>query len=67
MRSIGLASLSTLVLVAAVVRVLGPLLWPSGYVACIVLSGIAWSIAYALYFAAYLPHLTAPRADGKAG
>ena len=56
-----------LVLAAAIVRVFGPLALPSAYVGWIVSSGALWSIAYAVYFVSYWPHLTSARLDGKAG
>jgi uncharacterized protein involved in response to NO len=56
-----------LVLAASVIRVLGPLAAPAMHVAWIVISAAAWSAAYGTYFVAYLPRLTAPRADGRPG
>jgi uncharacterized protein involved in response to NO len=56
-----------LVQLAAAVRVLGPLVVPSVYVASVVASGVLWSAAFALYFIRYWPILTRPRLDGKPG
>jgi uncharacterized protein involved in response to NO len=56
-----------LVQAAAVVRVLAPLLLPGAYVALIVLSGVLWSAAFALFTLAYVPILTRPRLDGQPG
>jgi uncharacterized protein involved in response to NO len=56
-----------LVLLAAIVRVLGPLVAPGVYVATVVVSGVLWSAAFALYFVRYWPILTRPRLDGKPG
>jgi len=56
-----------LVAAAAVVRVFGTLAMPAQHLAWIALSAAAWSAAYAIYFVAYLPRLTAPRADGRPG
>jgi uncharacterized protein involved in response to NO len=56
-----------LVLFAAVVRVLGPLVAPSVYLAGVVASGVLWSAAFTLYFIRYWPVLTRPRLDGKPG
>lgn len=56
-----------LVLLAAAVRVLGPLVAPSAYVAGVVGSGLLWSAAFALYFFRYWPILTRPRLDGRPG
>ncbi|HEX8012094.1 MAG TPA: NnrS family protein [Casimicrobiaceae bacterium] len=56
-----------LVLGAAVVRVLGPMLAPSQYVASVLASAALWSAAYALYAVRYAPLLTRPRQDGRPG
>ncbi len=55
-----------LVLVAAVVRVFGPML-PDTYAASIALSSVCWSAAFATYFVRYWPMLTRPRLDGRPG
>jgi uncharacterized protein involved in response to NO len=52
---------------AAVVRVFGGLLVPSQYVATVVLSGVLWALAFALYAIRYWPVLSRPRLDGKPG
>lgn len=56
-----------LVMSAAVVRVLGALLFPGAYVATVVGSAALWSFALAIYFVRYWPVLTRPRLDGKSG
>jgi uncharacterized protein involved in response to NO len=56
-----------LVQLAAAVRVLGPLVLPAAYLASVVVSGLLWSAAFALYFIHYWPILTRPRLDGKPG
>ncbi len=56
-----------LVQMAVVARVIGPLLLPAAYVACVVAAAIFWSAAFALYAIRYWPILTWPRIDGKPG
>jgi uncharacterized protein involved in response to NO len=56
-----------LVLLAAAVRVAGPLVAPGAYLASVVASGVLWSAAFALYFVRYWPILTRPRLDGRPG
>jgi uncharacterized protein involved in response to NO len=55
-----------LVQLAAIVRVLGPLV-SANYVATIVVSSMLWSAAFAIYAVRYWPVLTQPRIDGKPG
>jgi uncharacterized protein involved in response to NO len=54
---------------AAVVRVLGPIVTVPrvSYLDWLVVSGAAWSAAFALFLVAYVPILLRPRADGKPG
>jgi uncharacterized protein involved in response to NO len=52
---------------AAVVRVVGAIALPSAYVASVVVSGIMFAAAFAIYAVRYWPVLTGPRADGKPG
>ncbi|WP_421212005.1 NnrS family protein [Aeromonas enteropelogenes] len=56
-----------LIIAAALLRVLVPLLWPAytgyGWNA----SALAWSLAYGLFVWVYAPILTSPRADGRPG
>lgn len=46
---------------AAATRVFGPLLVPSGHVTWLWLAAVFWTLAFATFFAAYLPVLTRPR------
>lgn len=56
-----------LVQLAAVARVLVPLAHADAYLASVVVSGVLWSAAFALYFVRYWPILTRPRLDGRPG
>lgn len=56
-----------LVGVAALVRVVGPMLAPSQYVATVTVSGLCWAAAFATYAFLYAPILVRPRADGRPG
>ncbi|MGE5171547.1 MAG: NnrS family protein [Rudaea sp.] len=56
-----------LVQVAAIVRVFGGIALPDLYRATVVVSGLCWSAAFALYAVRYWPILTRPRLDGKPG
>jgi uncharacterized protein involved in response to NO len=55
------------VIAAAVLRVFGPLLATGWSVGWIDAAGLCWCVAFALYVRKYIPYLTRPRADGKAG
>jgi uncharacterized protein involved in response to NO len=57
----------SLVQLAAIVRVLVPLAIPVVYLAAVVVSGVLWSLAFAIYFVRYWPILTQARIDGKPG
>jgi uncharacterized protein involved in response to NO len=52
---------------AAVVRVVGPLVAPANWTTWIGIAGIGWSIAFALWIAVYGRWLGAPRPDGRPG
>jgi uncharacterized protein involved in response to NO len=52
---------------AALVRALGPIVTPSAYVHALIAAGVAWTIAFAIFTFVYLPILIAPRIDGKPG
>jgi uncharacterized protein involved in response to NO len=52
---------------AAVTRVLVPLVWSEGYRLALSASGALWSAAFLLYLLVYVPILSEPRADGKPG
>lgn len=56
-----------LIIAAALLRVLVPLLWPAYTLHGWNLSGLAWSLAYGLFVWVYAPILTSPRADGRPG
>jgi len=56
-----------LVALAAAIRVFGGMLLPGAYVATVVVSGLCWSAAFALYAVRYWPVLVRPRLDGKPG
>jgi uncharacterized protein involved in response to NO len=56
-----------LVQVAAIVRVAGAIGLPSAYVASVVVSGVLFATAFALYAVHYWPVLTRPRVDGQPG
>ena len=56
-----------LVLLAALVRVLVPIVWPSALIDAVLVSALLWSAGFALYALRYFPVLTRPRLDGKPG
>ena len=57
----------SLVFLAAVLRVLVPLIAPQYLVMAVIAAGSAWSLAFALYLARYTPWLMRARLDGKDG
>lgn len=56
-----------LVNLAALLRVLGPILAPEAAIAAIVVSGLLWTAAFATFTAVYAPILMTSRADGRPG
>ena len=56
-----------LVALAAVIRVFGGMWLPGAYLATVVVSGVCWSTAFALYAVRYWPVLSRSRLDGKPG
>jgi uncharacterized protein involved in response to NO len=54
-------------MMAAVLRVLLPLLVPSLYVASLVMAAAAWSVAFLIYLWIFTPWLMQTRLDGKDG
>jgi uncharacterized protein involved in response to NO len=56
-----------LVMAAAVLRVLLPLLAPQWLNAALVGAALAWSAAFAIYLVIYAPWLSSTRLDGKDG
>lgn len=61
--SVAFASISG----AAIVRCFGAWLAPGWYLGSVVLAGLSWSVAFAIYLIAYAPIIFAARADGKPG
>lgn len=56
-----------LVMAAAVLRVLVPLVAPQWYSHALVCAAAAWTIAFVIYLVMYVPWLTSTRLDGKDG
>jgi len=56
-----------LVLAAALVRVVLPLIWPAATVAAVLASALLWSLGFALYALHYGPWLCRVRLDGRPG
>ncbi|AAP86016.1 NnrS family protein (plasmid) [Cupriavidus necator H16] len=56
-----------LVAAAALLRVLGPLLWPAGYRHWLYGAALCWVAGFGLYALTYAPRLMRPRVDGKPG
>ena len=56
-----------LVMAAAVLRVLLPLVAPQAFSIAISAAAVAWSAAFAIYAWIYTPWLTRTRVDGKDG
>lgn len=56
-----------LLIAAGVVRVFGPAILPVDYRTTILLSTIAWTVAFLLFVFVYTPILAGPRADGRPG
>lgn len=56
-----------LITIAALSRVVAPLIFPAFYIQGLVFSGVIWTIAWALFLVIYTPILLKPRADGRPG
>lgn len=56
-----------LVNLAALSRVLAPLLMPAAYTGWLYASGLLWTLAFILFLWVHAPMLIAPRADGRPG
>ena len=56
-----------LIQLAALIRVLGGMLAPGAYSVTVIISGICWSAAFAIYAVRYWPVLSRARLDGKPG
>jgi uncharacterized protein involved in response to NO len=52
---------------AALIRVVVPMLVPQAYAPAMTVSGLAWMAAFGLFTVIYAPFLLRPRADGKPG
>ena len=52
---------------AAVMRVLAPMMWPTAYAECVQISGGLWAIAFAMFLIVYGPICVMPRVDGRDG
>jgi uncharacterized protein involved in response to NO len=55
------------VLLAALVRVAVPLLFPGGHAPGMIASGLLWMVGFGLFAALYAPILLRPRVDGRPG
>jgi uncharacterized protein involved in response to NO len=62
-----IAAAYVLLTLAVATRVFAPALWPSQYMGTLLVSGLLWTTAFALYLIVYTPILVLPRADGKPG
>ncbi len=56
-----------LIELAALIRVLGAMLFADAYLATVIVSGICWSLAFAIFSVRYWPVLSRSRLDGKPG
>jgi len=65
----GLAELSAFVLLqlSAIVRVLAASVVPGAYPEAMIVSGVLWTLAFAVFLWRYWPVLTRPRIDGRPG
>jgi uncharacterized protein involved in response to NO len=65
----GAAEVAVFVLVqlAAICRVLTGFIRPELYQAAVIVSGVLWSLAFAVFVFRYWPILTRPRVDGRSG
>jgi uncharacterized protein involved in response to NO len=52
---------------AAAARCFGPLAAPNRYMEALLLSGVLWAVAFAIFVATYAPILLRPRVDGRPG
>jgi uncharacterized protein involved in response to NO len=62
-----IAAAYVLLTLAVATRVFAPALWPSQHMGTLLVSGLLWTAAFALYLIVYTPILVLPRADGKPG
>jgi len=56
-----------LILLAALTRVVAPVVWPGAMVESLQVSAVLWSAGFGLYAVRYWPFLTRARLDGKPG
>jgi uncharacterized protein involved in response to NO len=56
-----------LMMLAALARVVAPMIWPQAYVETVIISALCWAVAFSIYFVSYFPWLMRARLDGKAG
>jgi uncharacterized protein involved in response to NO len=52
---------------AALVRLITPVVAPAAYAASITVSGLLWTLAFAIFAALFVPILTRPRVDARPG
>lgn len=66
---VGAASVAAFALIsaAAAARIVGPLVAENAYSTVMSVSGLLWTVAWALFLVAYTPILTMPRVDGRPG
>ena len=62
-----LAAVFVAINIAALVRVIGPLLVPTRYFEVLVAATAFWSVSFAAFLATYARALTSPRVDGRPG
>lgn len=65
--SASVAAAYAMLTLAAAARVLAPAIRPSEYFSMLLVSGILWTAAFAVYVIVYAPILVLSRADGKPG
>jgi uncharacterized protein involved in response to NO len=61
------ATCYALVMLAAAIRVIGPLAVPAEYVWTVESAALLWSVAFSIFVVRYWPVLTRPRIDGRPG
>jgi uncharacterized protein involved in response to NO len=65
--SIAIVVAYIIVTLAAAIRVFLPVTLPDHYEAAIVVAGLLWSLAFAIFLGVYVPIFLRPRPDGKPG
>ncbi|WP_077341281.1 NnrS family protein [Pseudocolwellia agarivorans] len=56
-----------LIIVATIIRVFSPWIWPARTAVFIDISGFLWILSFTLFIYHYMPMLLSPRADNKSG